>query len=345
MPDGIDTQYGINYQNLVGVIRVLEFLSRDDLLSIEFESESDILEDINIEYNSHFILEQVKKREHSVWNKSSIKSILRKFIEELHNSKYPKKIKFRFTTGASWDSGITKLMNIQNKLLKFEEITDEEVTMLTQLVDPKYEIETIKDLIRKVDFVWNYHAPNHPSMPFAAIMDACKSILSGYRAVKGDHEELICKIVLQIIEFSSSKIRNKYTASDFERVSGIPAYNNDYLYIEEQLGYEYLSVIKNNNPKLIRNNLTQTIGGMKFTIPIYFEIQNHAIAFWLIDMDMPDEAFFKIQHYIDNLQNMRHFVLSIEKNQEYDSSQYNFNEELLINDPTDLQTKLDEIIR
>ncbi len=346
MPSGIDTNYGINYQNMVGVLRVIEFIKGDQILSIEFESKDDELEDINIEYTGYFIFEQVKKKEHSVWNKSSLIPILTKFIQEDEKNLSGKEIKFRFTTQSGWNAEITELLQIQQNLQNNLEISNADKGRINSLFKGKFTDQKKIEVFKKIEFVWNYFAPNHPSSPFDNIKSKCLEELSKYNILIRNPKQIFQDIIEQIITKSSSQMRTKYTAKDFEEISGIPAFSDDFKYLQEKIGQSFLNVIQEFNPIFIRKEIKITNSqNESITIPIYIELNNLKIGLWIVDMHLPSEEVDEINFAFTSFIDITHFIILNNSNQYYDEIRYNFKNVVIVDNSEELKSKIKEIVR
>ncbi len=345
MPDGIDTNYGINYQNMVGVLRVLEFINEEHIISIEFESKNDELEDININYENYILLEQVKKKEHSVWTKNQLKPILKKYLEEYKKVSGQKEVKFRFTTQAGWNKQITELLQIQSNLIK-SRITQNEMNEIKSWFDcSDSDLNSIITLFKNTEFIWNYFAPNTPEFPFDKIKTQCINELSKCKIITLDPDIIINKIIEKISSRSSSKIRVNYTATDFENHTGIPAFINDHQYIIDNLGEDYLKVIDEIKPYLMRKELKLFNSKQEeYIIPIYIEVNNLRLGLWIINSILLNDEINDINHHIKYSNDINHIIISINSSQKYDITHLRFKEEIIVTNPIELKSKLEEII-
>jgi len=84
---GVDTQRGVSYQNCCAIAKILDEWNNPDFRYIIIEDPKNEIEDINCVYRKRIEYLQIKKRDTSLWTKSSMKSVINSFLGIFRNPK------------------------------------------------------------------------------------------------------------------------------------------------------------------------------------------------------------------------------------------------------------------
>jgi len=313
---GISTQTGTSYQNYVGVLRVLEFSSNTSLVKLEFESRGGALEDINIFYTSHVILEQTKWKGFNDWTPSEIRPVLGGFCRKLERIGDSPMSKFRFSTNRQGNRELTDFEAILPRIRGTETLKDlkDADRELMAVVFPKgTDEQTMFAVSRMLEFDWNLGASN-PLTPLIGIRNKCVSELENrcsYSQVQA--ESMVQRLFEEVCRWATLQTEERcYPLERFR--DAIPDCGRvDVAAVATLIPANLLEVIMAYKPDRLFRPGKMKLGNESVETQVYASIRSCNLLIWVIDKGVLPGRIEKVNRLVKAKYGYHHIVILLDE--------------------------------
>ena len=312
MGGGIHSQTGYTYQNLVGVYRIFEFITNDSIQYIEFESEGEELEDINLFYSNHTIYEQVKYKRHNDWTPNELKQVMRKFLRFFDNSI---DCSLRFTTNTKGNRELTQIDALRKRLQNDEKctLTTEDIRLLRRCFPDGVSVEEMIWVYKHLSFDWNRFNPD-PNNPFGEILHECCNTLMSICGLDYEYaQSAILKLIQMVLEFSTRQnINRKFTRDSLRKI--LPNCGKIGLsLLKSEIPDEIIAIIERSNPLHVQGPTPINLGSEIVNVSAILTFNNkQKVYIWIIATGALEVEIQRVDRIVNRTVNKQHIIIALD---------------------------------